>query len=214
MNWTEFCHCSCWKPHWNPTWIWASVRIYFETLFYCGSLGDATQWEMSRHWQNNTYRRPLTLSYAPSYKLTQTGQTCLIYISHMGHNLTVFARQWKQLALTFVFASAFQIWQVASLRLKMQRPYVFVLPFPTLLLLSRWPATFKIYQCAHLSHICSTVCVISRRMQAEKHMVAMRRAVAWWNSSFTLSFWVHNMHWNVAHACKLSAPTRSSCISC
>lgn len=110
--------------------------------------------------------------------------------------------------LTFVFSSTFQSWQVASPKLKMQWPCVFALAFPTPLLLSRLPATFKIYQCVHLSHICSTVCVISRRMQTGKHMVAMLQVVAWWSSSFTILFWLCNMPCNVTHNCKLSAPTR------
>lgn len=187
-------------PHWNPTWTWATVCVYFETSFYSEFSVGATRRETSGQWQN-THTAQVQTS-------TQTGQTCLIYISHIGHNLNVFIQQLKQLALTFVFASAFQSWQVASLKLKMQWPCVFALLFPTLPLLSQLPAMFKIYQCVHLSHIWSTVCVISTRMQTEKHMVAMRQAVAWWSSTIMLSLWLCNMHWNVAHNCKPSAPTR------
>lgn len=34
-----------------------------------------------------------TVNYAPSHKVTPTGQTCLIYISHVVHNLNVFVQQ-------------------------------------------------------------------------------------------------------------------------
>lgn len=76
----------------------------------------------------------------------------------------------------------------------MQWPCVFALPFPTIPLLSQLPVTFTIYE---FSHICSRVCDISRRMQTEKHMVAMHSAAA-------IRI--------VAHECKLSAPTTSICI--
>lgn len=62
---------------------------------------------------------------------------------------------------------------------------------------------------APFSHICSTVCVIFQKDANWKThgCYAVCRASR-------SSLWLYNMHWNVAHNCKLSAPTSASCISC
>lgn len=80
---------------------------------------------------------------------TQTGQTCLIYVSHTGPNLPFFSSNCRSnINADICFFT--NIPKMTSYFPQTENAIamcVCVLPFPTLQLLLRVPATFKIYQC-------------------------------------------------------------------
>lgn len=169
-------------------------------------------------WADTGDTHQLWAVHLHTHTLTLTGQTRLIYVSHAGHNLTVFRPTVEAINADVCFC--IDIPELTSCFPQTQNATAMCVcavvshatPFA-----SRPPATFKSINArtffrTYVRQFVSS----SRRMQTEKHMVAMlcaglrRGGVAASCSSLRL----YNMHWNVTHNCKLSAPTSASCISC